>query len=228
MQSYHVRIREIRLEKPGQTQALVDCPPGAVPLCGQYGRARALNDTQAALAQPIFLSAQRKDGFLTASPVPETWSPGSELILSSPLGRGFVLPASARRVAAAVFGSTASRLLPLLEQALANNADVSIFTDDAPAALPTRVEINSLKSLSENLAWADFLAVDVPLERVGTLSDLLGLNHGQFLPCPGQALVYAPMPCTGMAACGACAVKLKRGWKLTCEDGPVFNLRDLV
>jgi hypothetical protein len=31
-----------------------------------------------------------------------------------------------------------------------------------------------------------------------------------------------------MGKCGVCAVKVKRGWKMACVDGPVFDLKDLA
>jgi NAD(P)H-flavin reductase len=40
-------------------------------------------------------------------------------------------------------------------------------------------------------------------------------------------LILAPMPCAGLAECGACAVPARSGWKLACLDGPVFDLRAL-
>jgi NAD(P)H-flavin reductase len=41
-------------------------------------------------------------------------------------------------------------------------------------------------------------------------------------------LVVAPMPCGGLAECGVCAVTTRRGWKLACKDGPVFDLGELI
>jgi dihydroorotate dehydrogenase electron transfer subunit len=43
-----------------------------------------------------------------------------------------------------------------------------------------------------------------------------------------KALVMTPIPCGGIAECGACAVPAHRGWKLACRDGPVFNLNELA
>ena len=180
------------------------------------------------LAQALFAAGRKKDGVLTAPPIPVSWTPGSELSLTGPLGKGFTLPVSARRILLAAFSPTASRLLPLVDQALANGADVAVFSDSVPNDLPSRVEISPLKLLPENLAWADFLALDLPLELVENTGSLLGLKSGQSLPCPGQALILSALPCSGLAQCGACAVRLGRGWKLACEDGPVFNLRELI
>jgi hypothetical protein len=36
------------------------------------------------------------------------------------------------------------------------------------------------------------------------------------------------MPCAGLAACGVCAVQTRRGWKLACVDGPVFDLKEIM
>ncbi len=228
MQSHRARVREISLDQSGEAQAWIECPAAAVPTPGRYVRAHSSGVPDVVLAQALFAAGRKKDGFLTAPPIPVSWTPGSELSLTGPLGKGFNLPVSARRILLAAFSPTASRLLPLVDQALANGADVAIFSNSIPNDLPSRVEISPLKLLPENLAWADFLALDLPLELVENTGSLLGLKSGQFLPCPGQALVFSPLPCSGQAQCGACAVRLNRGWKFACEDGPVFNLSELI
>ena len=38
-----------------------------------------------------------------------------------------------------------------------------------------------------------------------------------------QALVTPPMAC-GVGACQGCAVEMRRGIRLACTDGPVFDL----
>ena len=43
-----------------------------------------------------------------------------------------------------------------------------------------------------------------------------------------QALIVTPMPCGGIAECGVCAVTVRRGWKMACKDGPVFDLKELT
>jgi hypothetical protein len=59
------------------------------------------------------------------------------------------------------------------------------------------------------------------------LRNMIGLSEGIGLPCPAQVLITTPMPCAGLAKCGACAIASRRGWKLACEDGPVFDLNHL-
>ena len=236
MRTYTARIREIRLEAQGQA-AWIDCPAAAVPMPGQYLLANNTAEADAPLASALFPAAYGETGFL-ATPLSPTmnkltaystaWIPGAELKLRGPLGRGFALPPSARRLALIDLGGGALRLLPLVAAGLANAADVALFSEAPPTLLPSSVEINPLRSLGEALGWADFMAVDVSLEQVENLAELLCLPAGQHLPCPGQALVAAAMPCGGAAECGACAVLVRRRWKLACTDGPVFDLRDLV
>jgi len=43
-----------------------------------------------------------------------------------------------------------------------------------------------------------------------------------------QVLVVTPMPCGGLAECGVCAFTTRRGWKMACKDGPVFDLSELI
>jgi dihydroorotate dehydrogenase electron transfer subunit len=78
----------------------------------------------------------------------------------------------------------------------------------------------------EALAWADYLALDVPPDGLDRLRDRLGLDPTSDLAASAQVLISMAMPC-GWGACGACAVKARRGWKLACKDGPVFDLNVL-
>jgi hypothetical protein len=104
---------------------------------------------------------------------------------------------------------------------------MTLFTDLTLPILPVALEVYPLASLKEALDWPDFLALDVPMPRMIELRDVLGLSYGSGLPCPAQVLVTTPIPCTGMAQCGACAIPARRGWKLVCEDGPVFDLNSI-
>jgi dihydroorotate dehydrogenase electron transfer subunit len=133
-----------------------------------------------------------------------------------------------RRLALASLDESISRLQPLMQNALDQGAAVALFTDHPLPSLPSAVEANPLEALQEALTWADYLAVDLPPQTIPELSRLLGVERGpRALPCPAQALVHLPMPCGGLADCGACAIETRGGWKLACDDGPVFELIDL-
>lgn len=213
------------MEMAGAASAWIACPESAVPVAGAYVLA---SEEQAVLPTALFLEASAGGGFIAAPPIPRTWEPGMRLDMRGPLGHGFHLPEEARHVCLATIGETASRLLPLAEQALHRAAAVALFTDIAIANLSSAIEVNPLSALPDALSWADFLALDLPLERLPELSDRLGFTRQARLPCPGQALLWAPMPCGGMADCGVCAVQAGRNWKLICKDGPVFDLEVLI
>jgi hypothetical protein len=224
------KVTEIQL-KPGGRAAWIACPPKAFPAPGQY--LLAWNET-AVLGTAVFRTAVFRSagngaasGFQAAAPVPVSWEPGSPLKLRGPLGKSFGLPAYVKRLALIALGDTAERLLPLAEPGPGQNRDIALVSDAPLPSLPASIEIHSLKALPEVLAWADFLALDLPLEALPGLRAVLGLEPGRNLQCPAQALILTPMPCAGLAECGACATPARRGWKLACADGPVIDLQEL-
>lgn len=221
------RIHQIRLDAQGQTEAWIDCPDGLLPEAGQYLVGYALEDQEAPLATCLFPAELPGSGFWAAAPIPPTWLPGTVLALRGVLGHGFSGYSGARRISLASFTDSPARVLPLVAHASQLGAAVTLFANPPLPSLPAWVEIYPLSSLPELLYWADYLALDLPLESLPTLRQALGLLPEQLLPCPAQALIYTPMPCAGLAECGACAVPTRRGWKLACEDGPVFDLSNL-
>ncbi len=227
MRTSIARVREIQ-SQAGGLAAWIDCPTAAIPAVGQYTLAVNPEDESALVASPVFLAERGADGFLAAPPVPAQWMPGTTLILRGPLGYGFSLPVMARRVALAAFDETADRLLPLVSLALAQGAAVALFNDAALPSLPSAVEAYPFNSLPELLAWADFLALCLPIAALPELRSRLGMGIHERLSCPAQALVLAAMPCGGLAECGVCAIPAPRGWKLACKDGPVFNLEEIL
>jgi hypothetical protein len=220
------RVAEIQIDHQGNTGARIVCPPAAVPAPGQYLLGRATVDDEAVLAVPLFLARPTEGGFLAAPCVPVTWNPGTVLELRGILGNGFKPPKSLSRLALAAFGETPARLLALAQSALEQNLDVALFTNSTVPLLPTSVEIQPVSALPGALTWADFLALDLPGDLLPRLRSLLGVSAAS-LPCPAQALVLTPMPCGALAECGVCAVPARRGWKLACKDGPVFDLEEL-
>ena len=89
------------------------CPPNLIPSPGQYLLAGDGSDSP--LPVPLFHTDSAPQGFLAAAPVPDWWHPGLELSLRGPLGRGFTLPVSARKVGLIAFDElacTAERLDP--------------------------------------------------------------------------------------------------------------------
>jgi hypothetical protein len=217
-------VAELQLSAGGE-RVLIACPPGAIPAAGQYLLAA---ENGAIQATPLFLSGTWKGGFLSTKPYPAAWQPGTDLTLFGPLGHGFHLPADVQRLALVVLGDTNSRLLPLVSTLKSAHASMTLFSDAQPTDLPSDLEAYPLQDLDESLDWADFFAVDVPFERIETLTAVFSKSSHGLSGLRGQVLVYASMPCSGMGQCGVCALRVKRSWKLICEDGPVFDLAGVL
>jgi hypothetical protein len=227
MRTYTGRVIELRLDANRLIEARIACPAGAVPAPGQYVQALDAHNPDDALAWTIFPGEIAPGSFVAAAPIPSGWTPGMELRLRGPLGKGFHLPLGTHRIALAGLGKSVTRLLPLAAAALAADVSAALFFDAPLPALPSSLEIYPLASLPDALTWADFIALDLPLQKLGDLRVYLRLTRDQNLVCPAQALIMTSMPCAATAECGTCGVPTHRGWKLACQDGPVFDLRDI-
>ena len=149
------------------------------------------------------------------------------LELRGPLGQGFNLPATIRRLALGSVGGSLDRLLPLIQPGLQQNMAITLYADRHPGNLPSAIEIYPLAGLSEALAWADLLALDLERRQIPLLRSLLNVEGDRRLPCPVQALIRTPLTCGGLADCGACSVAGHRHPVPACTDGPVFSLKEL-
>ncbi len=224
MRHFPGRVAEVQLHS-GQASALIACPPEGVPVAGQYLLATKQGSIQ---TTPLFLADKRHNGFLASPPYPENWRPGTELSLFGPLGKGFHLPTDIQRLALFVLGDTNARLLPLARAAAPDRYQVTLTSDAPLADLPSDLEVYPLNGLQESLSWADFFAIDAPLARLESLVEHFNNLTLRLSTIRGQVLVQSPMPCSTLGQCGVCAVKVKRSWKLTCKEGPVFDLQGIL
>ena len=229
------KISLIQIGSDGNRVAQIHCDSKRMPRPGQYLKAHNPNEPEAVLGCSLFsmglpssMDGLSNSGPISLGPIPRSWHPGTLLELNGPLGHGFSLPPAVNSLGLIALGETAGRLLPLIPLALSQNADIAIFSDAALPPLPPIIEIRSLHAIPDAIAWADFLAIDLPRENLPNLRENLQLSPHDFLPCPAQVLVTSAMPCAGIGECGVCAVpEQKRGYTLTCKDGPVFNLNQL-
>jgi hypothetical protein len=208
---------ELYLES-GQTGGRLLCSQNLIPEPGQYLLAHDGSDSP--LPAPVFNAGSAPGGFWIAPPIPQTWQPGTTLLLRGPLGCGFALPSSARRVALVPLGETSARLKPLLAAALEQDASVVLVSDMDLPDLPHEVEIRPLTALREITPWADYVALDMPRESLPGLRQMLGLGEQARVQLEAQVLIVTPIPCGG--------VTIRHGWKLACKDGPVFDLQALI
>ena len=213
--------------------ARISCPPELIPAPGQYLLASDASDSP--LPVPLYYTDSAPEGsamatwrhFICAPPLPEFWMPGRQISLRGPLGRGFVIPASARKIALVAFDDAPLRLRGLIRPALKQGAAVVLVTDFTVENLSDEVEAQPLSALQDVLGWADFAAFDVARVNLFELKERLRAMKQLPAACEAQVLIRTAVPCGGVADCGVCAVSLKSGWQLACKDGPVFDLREI-
>jgi hypothetical protein len=217
------QITEIHLDG----SARIDCAPELVPAPGQYLLAHA-SASDAPLAVPVFLYESVSNGFRFAPPLHPAWTLGTRLDLRGPLGRGFVFPGAARKIALVAFDDSPVRLRAIISQALGQASEIVLVCDQPVQDLPEIVEIQPVRLLKDICKWADFIVLDAARENLDRLKEMfVGLEQ---VPAAREAqiLVRVPMPCAGLAECGVCALRVQRDWKMTCKDGPVFTLNDII
>jgi dihydroorotate dehydrogenase electron transfer subunit len=218
------QVLELILEN-GRRQARISCPANLIPAPGQYLLASHASDSP--LPVPIYYTDSAPQGFTASAPIPDAWAPGLELYLRGPLGRGFNLPVSARKVALIAFDDAPSRLRGLIAPALKQGAAVVLITDFDSDSLPDEVEVQPMSALDEIVDWADYIAFDAVRENLPELRECLGRMKQAWVGKDAQVLIRTPMPCGGVAECGVCAVIVKSGWEMACKDGPVFELKEI-
>lgn len=173
--------------------------------------------------------------------------PGDMLDVTGPLGAGFPLPKTVRNVLLVSDVPTIAPLLGQLERALAAGIAVTLALGGSRAAalypvtaLPPSVEYHTAtldgslghqgpvtELLPDLLRWADLVCAvgstslyralqrqtaEVRLQAERNF--LYGLLSDSLLPC-------------GVGACLGCAMITESGLKLTCVDGPVFDLTNV-
>jgi dihydroorotate dehydrogenase electron transfer subunit len=122
-----------------------------------------------------------------------------------------------------------ARLKGLIRPALQQAAAVVLVCASAPDNLSDEVEVQPLSAVREVVEWADYLAFDVPREYLPEMKEQLSNGNASIKWHSNQAqvLLHTPVPCGGLAECGVCAITIRRGWKLACKDGPVFDWTEL-
>lgn len=221
------RIVETRMEMGGCVSGKIHLPRSLHTKPGQYLLARRVDGFDI-LPVAIFGAHSEDSFFYTSSSLPADWGAGTQVYLRGPLGNGFSLPPLARRVfLAAAHPGEIFMLSPLMRQAIEQWADVAILAEGGVVDLPAEVELVTTGQFHDALRWADFAAVQTTVEHLADLCMTLGLTGDKNGGCPIQVLVHFSFACGGSAACGACAVKTRQGWKLACKDGPVFDFDDL-
>jgi hypothetical protein len=207
--------------------AQLDCPSNLIPAPGQYLLAHD-GGSDSPLAAPVYFYDSAPQGFRFALPQASTWTVGRQLSLRGPLGQGFHLPASARKMALIAMDQAPIHLHGLIPLALKKEMEVVLLCNMPVREMPEDVEVQPLQAFEEICKWADVIAIDVARENLNQLLEMTSkLNHAAAVR-EAQVLVRTQMPCAGLAECGVCAVGDRRDWKMACKDGPVFILKDIL
>ena len=248
-----VTIVEKETIGPAWWRLVIDEPDlASPPTPGQFLLVRCADPFTCYLRRPIF-PATRENGQLELLLRPEpdpglawlsTRQPGDELDVIGPLGQGFPLPDHLRHLLLISDGQTLSPLLGQMNRAVAAGVSVTLLLGGPRAAaiypvdrLPPAVEAQLVTLdgslghrgsvshlLPDLLRWADAVCAVGSIALYRTLK-----NQVETVRLPGEAgflygLVGSDLLPCGVGACLACTVPAGDGLRLTCVDGPVFDL----
>jgi len=177
--------------------------------------------------------------------------PGDPLDILGPLGRGFELDRRTRNLLLVAGGMGIAPLRAAADEGLARGCAVTLVLGARtrgelypPALLPPPVEVHlatddgscgpaclvtDLLSDPETglLSWADQLLACGPRLMLQALAPIV--RAGRFRPRAGfaQVSLETAMAC-GVGACLGCVVQTRKGYQRVCQEGPVFDLRDIA
>ncbi|MHC1740324.1 MAG: hypothetical protein AB9897_04355 [Anaerolineaceae bacterium] len=213
------------IETGGEMAAQVRLNRAIFPLPGQYLQAKVVQGSEA-MPVTVLPVDSGGEGLRILPLTPQNWHVGDQINLRGPLGNGFHLPTGSEKIGLVSFGQgKAAPLLPLAQVLLASGKEVALVTDSPLQGLPMALEILPGDQQVEVAIWADALAICAGRQDIPDLLKRLGREASRKAM---EVLILTEMPCAGLAACGICAIKTKKGWKLACKDGPVFPFAELV
>ncbi len=167
---------------------------------------------------------------------------GEMLDLLGPLGNGFSIHAKSQNLLLVAGGMGIAPLVFLAERAIAEGRSVTLILgaetkaklypkDLLPAGVETIITTEDgshgrkgmVTELLPDLAGhADQLFACGPASMYRAMMDLKELKGKSI-----QVSLEVRMGC-GLGACLGCGMETKRGFKLVCKDGPVFELEDVI
>ncbi len=193
-----------------------------VPSLGQFLLARLTPYPY--LRFPLFPSSLSLSSFSVDLPRDSNISPGMMIDLIGPCGAAIEESRERERVLLIADDSPAV-LLPFASSAIARaGAATVILSQPYPLdSLDPRIEVHrgDLITLTKELApHAD--RIFIHLSHPSPLT-----HHASLVTHHAYTLLTPPTPC-GVGACHACYIKTNHGHKMSCLDGPFFNLQSLI
>lgn len=173
---------------------------------------------------------------------------GDKVEIIGPMGNGFSISPRAKNLLLVAGGMGLAPLCFLTQQAVGDKRSVTLllgaaigplYTERPENLLPPRIktftasedpkdkgsvdEIGRITDFLPNyIDWADQIFACGPLPMYQAMAQMPELKDK-----PVQISLEVRMGC-GRGVCYGCTVKTKRGLKQVCQDGPVFNLDDVL
>ena len=154
--------------------------------------------------------------------------PGDEISFYGPLGKELHPPPRTRRLLLHGGPEALNCLLALADAAQQRGIEAALALEREETALASGLLPPDLELLpglgEESLRWADALYC---AGEPGVLQRAQALLRSAGVRLPAYGLPHAPLAC-GVGACYGCVVLTRAGQRLSCVDGPAFELRELV
>lgn len=232
---------------PGVFLLAVDAPEiASESIPGQFVTIRCGNDVLLRRPFSIHKNTGRQMGFLFAAVGQGTeWLSGrirgEFLDILGPLGNGFAINPDLRKILLVAGGIGIAPLVYLAEKAVADGFAVKLiigaatasqlYTDTIEGVEVIRItddgsagERGLVTDFVPSLAkWADQIFACGPIPMYRAMSAMAS----EFGDKPVQILMEQVMGC-GVGACRGCAIPTFDGIKMVCQDGPAFDLRQIL
>ena len=230
----------------------LDCPQIASQARpGQFVMVRCGEDFEYPLRRPLSIHQQEGDKIaLLINMVGRgtQWlsqcQTGDELDLLGPLGNGFTIQPTSQNILLVAGGIGIAPLVFLTQEAAKQDKNVTFLVGMATATqlvindlLPrgiryaTATEDGTVGLLGlatdllpdkEYISWADQIFACGPLPMYQTMARMPELSNK-----PVQISLEVRMGC-GLGICYGCTIKTKSGLRQVCQDGPIFDLDDIL
>jgi dihydroorotate dehydrogenase electron transfer subunit len=217
---------------------------------GQYVMVRCGEGYAMPLRRPLAVHRLSKDGIALLFTVVgrgTEWlsqrKAGEQVDLFGPLGNGFEIYPASRSLLLVAGGVGVAPLLALAEHAKAGGFDFKLVIGEKSAAkiYPEHLLPSGMKpivttedgSIGHKGVVTDILPQLVPeADQVFLCGPLpmykaIAKMGGKLENKPIQVLLETVMGC-GVGACLSCSIETKKGRRLVCKDGPVFEFSDIL
>jgi len=168
---------------------------------------------------------------------------GNNIDLLGPLGNGYSIQPGSHNLLLLAGGIGIAPLCFLAEKALNQGCSVTLLLGASTATqlyprhlLPAQAELIITTEdgttgregmitdfLPDFVGWADQIFACGPTSMYHTIAT----QKQQFRGKPAQISLEVRMGC-GLGVCYGCTVKTKNGLKQVCQDGPIFDLDDIL